>query len=333
MTDLHGVRILAVHAHPDDESLWTGLALAAWARQGAEVTVLTCTLGDEGEVIGDKYADLVADKRDILGGFRIAELQRALGELGVGRPRFLGGPGRWRDSGMAGTPAAEHPDAFISSGQPAVDQLTECIDDVRPHVIVTYGPDGGYGHPDHIRAHEIVHAAVGAAESGQHGKHGEHGEHWGPSRIYWAVQEREMVEAGLAALEAAGEPPSGWRRPEPDELASVPSETVDARVVADDDGDDLGRKRRAMAAHATQLWVADGSCSDVNDRSRTTPGHADDHGGDHGENTAPVAYCLSNLIAQPLLPTESYILGHESEGTGLSSDTMNRLDCLFAEGR
>ncbi|MGO1464953.1 MAG: PIG-L family deacetylase, partial [Candidatus Corynebacterium faecigallinarum] len=109
MNDLQDVRILAVHAHPDDESLWTGLSLAQWARRGAEVTVVTCTLGEEGEVIGEKYAGLVADDHDILGGYRIAELQRALGELGVGRPRFLGGPGRWRDSGVGGAAAAGHP--------------------------------------------------------------------------------------------------------------------------------------------------------------------------------------------------------------------------------
>ena len=327
MNDLQDVRILAVHAHPDDESLWTGLSLAQWARRGAEVTVVTCTLGEEGEVIGEKYAGLVADGHDILGGYRIAELQRALGELGVGRPRFLGGPGRWRDSGMAGTPAAEHPAAFVSSGATAVEQLTAVFDDLRPHVVVTYGPDGGYGHPDHIRAHEIVHAAADAAAESHHA-------HWTPARIYWAVQERERVEAGLAAMRDAGDPPAGWRWPEPGELASVPAASVDVRVVAgaypDDGGGDGGKagnsdldaKRRAMTAHATQLWVADGSASDVNDRAREPVGDG-----------VPMAYCLSNLIAQPLLPSESYMIGAAFPVPRLSQDTLNRLDCLFAEGR
>ncbi|MGO3360898.1 MAG: N-acetyl-1-D-myo-inositol-2-amino-2-deoxy-alpha-D-glucopyranoside deacetylase [Corynebacterium sp.] len=309
MNDLAGLRITAVHAHPDDESLWTGMALSNWARRGAEVTVVTCTLGEEGEVIGDKYADLVSEARDILGGYRIAELQRALGALGLGRPEFLGGPGRWRDSGMAGTPTAENPRAFVNSGDTAVGQLSALFGRLRPHVVVTYGPDGGYGHPDHIRAHEITHAAARA---------GRDNGGWTPARIYWAVQERELVDAGLVALDTAGGPPDGWRRPEPGELASVPSSSVDVRLVGSDG--DLAAKQRAMAAHATQLWVADGSVTDVNDRPRFSAG--------------PTAYCLSNLIAQPLLGTESFTLAEEPQDPGgLSPETLDRLDCLFAEGR
>lgn len=307
--DLSGLRIVAVHAHPDDESIWGGLALANWIRRGAEATVVTCTLGEEGEVIGDKYASLVAAERDMLGGYRIAELQRALTELGAGRPVFLGGVGRWRDSGMAGTPAAEHPRAFVNSGDTAVDQLGALFDELRPHVVVTYGPDGGYGHPDHIRAHEITHrAATRAVAEGR----------WAPARIYWTAQERERVAAGLEELAVDGGPPEGWRFPEPGELATVPAGVVDARVEGDDR--DVDAKRRAMAAHATQLWVADGSVSDVNDRPRYSAGR--------------VAFCLSNLIAQPLLDSESYTLGREFPGQGgLSPETADRLDCLFAEGR
>jgi N-acetyl-1-D-myo-inositol-2-amino-2-deoxy-alpha-D-glucopyranoside deacetylase len=307
--DLAGLRIVAVHAHPDDESIWGGLALANWIRRGVEATVVTCTLGEEGEVIGGKYASLVADERDMLGGYRIAELQRALTELGAGRPVFLGGPGRWRDSGMVGTPAADHPRAFVKSGDRAVEQLMELFDDLRPHVVVTYGPDGGYGHPDHIRAHEITHLASARAE--EQGR-------WAPARIYWTAQERERVEAGLEELAQAGGPPEGWRFPAPGELATVPADTVDVRVEGTEG--DVVAKRRAMAAHATQLWVADGSVSDVNDRPRYSAGRT--------------AFCLSNLIAQPLLDSESYTLGAEFPGQGrLSPETMDRLDCLFAEGR
>lgn len=314
--DLTGVRVLAVHAHPDDESIWGGLATANWVRRGAEVTVVTCTLGEEGEVIGEKYAGLVSEYGDILGGYRIAELQRALAELGVGRPVFLGGPGCWRDSGMVGTPTAEHPRAFVNSGDVAVEQLGDILADLRPHVVVTYGPDGGYGHPDHIRAHEITHAAVGAAAAS--------GE-WVPARIYWTAQERELVDAGLDDLRELGEPPQDWRWPEPGELATVPSSVVDARVTGGDA--DLAAKRRAMAAHATQVWVADGSVSDVNDRARSAPGAAKRSGG-------PVAYCLSNLITQPLLGTESYTLAEEhAPKGGVSPETLNRLDCLFGEWR
>lgn len=321
MTDqnLQGLRVLAVHAHPDDESLWTGLALTHWARRGADVTVVTCTLGEEGEVIGDKYQGLVAEHSGLLGGYRIAELQRALAALGVNqdevtgtaRPRFLGGVAHWRDSGMAGTPPADHPRAFVRSGGAAVDALRAEIAGLRPHVVVTYGPDGGYGHPDHIRAHEITHAAVAAqADAGE----------WTPARIWWCVTETEQLDAGLAELRAAGGPPADWRWPDDGELASVPASSVDARVIGS--AEDLGAKQAAMVAHATQLWVADGSVGDVIDTPRASA------------VGAPVPFCLSNLITQPLIGTESFMLGERRDGaTGLSGETLNRLDCLFAEGR
>ncbi len=95
-------RLLFVHAHPDDETLTTGATIAHYRARGAVVQVLTCTLGEEGEVIGDRWAQLAADRADQLGGYRIGELTAALAALGVDRPRFLGGAGRWRDSGMAG---------------------------------------------------------------------------------------------------------------------------------------------------------------------------------------------------------------------------------------
>jgi N-acetyl-1-D-myo-inositol-2-amino-2-deoxy-alpha-D-glucopyranoside deacetylase len=321
--DLEGIRVVAVHAHPDDESLWTGLALAAWARRGSEVTVVTCTLGEEGEVIGDKYADLVAARADILGGYRIAELQRALAALGVNRdaatgvtrPLFLGGVTRWRDSGMVGTPSAEHPRAFLHSGQTAVDQLVGELDRLRPHVVVTYGPDGGYGHPDHIRAHEITHAAVAAVR-----REGA----WSPARILWCVTERELLEQGLDAVasETTGVP-DGWRMPEPGELASVPTADVAGRVVGE--AVDVAAKRAAMSAHATQLWVADGETGDVIGEARSSaPG-------------SPTVFCLSNRIVQPLLDTESYMVGDdrtaEAEAAGLSRDILDRLDCLLVDRR
>src|SRR3954454_11230311 len=95
-------RLLFVHAHPDDETLTTGGTIAHYAAQGAQVQVVTCTLGEEGEVIGDRWAELAVDRADQLGGYRIAELTEALRALGVGGPNYLGGAGRWRDSGMEG---------------------------------------------------------------------------------------------------------------------------------------------------------------------------------------------------------------------------------------
>ncbi len=102
-----GRRLLLVHAHPDDETIMTGGTIARYLAEGVDVRVLTFTLGEEGEVIGDEWAQLVADGgADQLGGFRVLELTRALAELTPEgraplRPRFLGGAGRWRGGGGA----------------------------------------------------------------------------------------------------------------------------------------------------------------------------------------------------------------------------------------
>ncbi|WP_414637535.1 N-acetyl-1-D-myo-inositol-2-amino-2-deoxy-alpha-D-glucopyranoside deacetylase [Amycolatopsis sp.] len=153
--------MLLVHAHPDDESITTGGIMARYAAAGAEVVLVTCTLGEEGEIIPPELAQLGSWAADQLGGYRAGELAVACRALGVTGHRFLGGIGRWRDSGMAGTPAAAHPRAF--AGGPLEEQtaqLREILDEIRPDVVVTYNAFGGYGHPDHIRAHEITMAAA-----------------------------------------------------------------------------------------------------------------------------------------------------------------------------
>src|SRR3954447_13127348 len=104
MTDLPGgppaPRLLLVHAHPDDETIVSGATMAKYAAEGALVTLVTCTLGEEGEVLVPELAHVAADRDDALGPIRIEELATACEALRVGDHRFLGGPGRWRDSGM-----------------------------------------------------------------------------------------------------------------------------------------------------------------------------------------------------------------------------------------
>src|SRR5712675_2995180 len=100
-------RLLLVHAHPDDESIYTGATMARSAAEGARVTLVTCTLGELGEIIPPELAALAPERDDQLGGYRIGELNAACQALGVTDHRFLGGPGRWRDSGMIGTPGNE----------------------------------------------------------------------------------------------------------------------------------------------------------------------------------------------------------------------------------
>ena len=170
---MDGRRLLLVHAHPDDESIGTGATMAHYAAQGAQVTLLTCTLGEEGEILVPEHAQLAADQADQLGGFRIGELAAAMRVLGVTDHRFLGGAGRFRDSGMMGTPANEHPRAFWRAERDpavfdaAVAAAVEVIREVRPQVLVTYDENGGYGHPDHIMAHRVAMAAAErAAEPG-----------------------------------------------------------------------------------------------------------------------------------------------------------------------
>src|ERR1700759_4588798 len=96
-------RMVVVHAHPDDEVLNTGATMAMYAHQGVQITLVTCTLGEEGEILVPELADLAADRTDGLGRYRITELDAAMQALGVSDHRFLGGPGKYRDSGMMGT--------------------------------------------------------------------------------------------------------------------------------------------------------------------------------------------------------------------------------------
>ena len=155
--DLTGYRVVAVHAHPDDETLFMGGTLATLAARGAEVSVITLTLGEDGEVIGEPYQGL-AD-HDQLGGFRARELANALDALGV-KGVQLGGFGHFRDSGMAGSPSHDNPRALVNRIEEAADFLSDELEAIQPHAILTYGPDGGYGHPDHIAVHEAVMKAA-----------------------------------------------------------------------------------------------------------------------------------------------------------------------------
>src|SRR5271170_869314 len=146
--------LLLVHAHPDDESIGTGATMAKYAAEGARVTLVTCTLGELGEIIPPDLRHLFPDE---LGQHRIVELDRACAALGVTDHRFLGGAGRWRDSGMMGTAGNEDPRCFWRADlDEAARQLGAIIREVNPQVIVTYDANGFYGHPDHIQAHRVA---------------------------------------------------------------------------------------------------------------------------------------------------------------------------------
>src|SRR3954447_25302407 len=154
-------RLLLVHAHPDDEAINNGATMARYVAEDVHVTLLTCTLGEEGEVLVPELAQLAADEADQLGGYRIGELAAACAALGVTDHRFLGGAGRYRDSGMMGLATNEHPRAFWQADlDEAAGHLLEVIREVRPQVMITYDPNGFYGHPDHIQAHRVAMRAA-----------------------------------------------------------------------------------------------------------------------------------------------------------------------------
>jgi len=285
-------RLLFVHAHPDDETLTTGATIAHYAARGAEVRVVTCTLGEEGEVIGERWSHLAADQADQLGGFRIGELTAALNALGIAEPIFLGGAGRWRDSGMEGTPP-RHRQRFIDADpREAIGALVGIIRDLRPHVVVTYDANGGYGHPDHIHAHDATMAAVAASAGGEYA-----GEPWTVPKVYWAVVAKSALAAGLDAIEDL---PAGWIRVSIDDVPfGYPDDAIDAVIEAPDQ---LPNKVAALRAHATQVSVApDGrSCA------------------------------LSNNIALPIGAIEHYILATGTPGDrgdrGWETDLLADLD-------
>ena len=158
-------RLLLVHAHPDDESIGTGATMAKYAAEGAQVTLVTCTLGELGEVIPPELAHLAWDADGGLGQHRIGELAVACRALGVSDHRFLGGAGRWRDSGMMGTPTNDWPGCFWQADvDEAARALVGVINEVRPQVMVTYDDNGFYGHPDHIQAHRVAWRAFELAD-------------------------------------------------------------------------------------------------------------------------------------------------------------------------
>jgi N-acetyl-1-D-myo-inositol-2-amino-2-deoxy-alpha-D-glucopyranoside deacetylase len=159
-------RLLLVHAHPDDESIGTGATMAKYAAEGAQVTLVTCTLGELGEIIPASLAHLAAGDGAALGEYRIGELAAACAALGVTDHRFLGGPGRWRDSGMMGTEGNDDPRCFWQADvAEAADALLDVIGEVRPQVLVTYDANGYYGHPDHIQAHRVAWRAFTLADA------------------------------------------------------------------------------------------------------------------------------------------------------------------------
>lgn len=247
-------RILLVHAHPDDETIGTGALMARYVDAGVDVTLVTCTLGEEGEILVPGLEHLASDKEDRLGEHRQTELAEAMRILGVTDWRLLGGPGRYRDSGMAGTVANDREGAFWRSDLlEAATYLVEVIRQVRPQVLVTYDDFGGYGHPDHIQAHRVAMYAASLAAARTFRP--DLGEPWDIAKVYWTAFPRSIVRDGIEKLRAAGET-TGFADMDPDDIPfAIDDALVTTAVRAPEH---LDRKLDALRAHATQVTVDGG---------------------------------------------------------------------------
>jgi N-acetyl-1-D-myo-inositol-2-amino-2-deoxy-alpha-D-glucopyranoside deacetylase len=223
-------RLLAAFAHPDDEAFTCGGTFAALADRGVAITLLCATRGEAGEIRVPELAT-----RDDLGAVREEELRAAMALLGVTDVRFLG----YRDSGMAGTPDNDDPRAFAQATETEVaDRIAAAIRQVRPAVVITFGPDGVYGHPDHVAVHRATTAAVlgeGARRDG-----------WRVRALYYATVPRERIQ------ERARQPNGPFRDFTPEQIARLGTPLAEITTIVDV-GPNLARKRAAMEAHRTQF--------------------------------------------------------------------------------
>jgi N-acetyl-1-D-myo-inositol-2-amino-2-deoxy-alpha-D-glucopyranoside deacetylase len=253
-------RLMLVHAHPDDETIGQGATMAKYVAAGASVTLVTCTLGEEGEILVPELAHLASDKEDGLGQHRISEITNAMKELGVTDHRFLGGAGKYRDTGMVwheeghAMPGEELKDGTFWQADllEASEHLVEIIREVRPQVLITYDQFGGYGHPDHIQAHRVAMYAAQLAAVPSYRL--DLGEPWDIAKIYWGAMSERRMRASLRALRDSGDTTTfeGMDPDGPLPHFVTPDELLSAVVDAPDR---VEQKMAALRAHATQITV------------------------------------------------------------------------------
>lgn len=249
--------MLLVHAHPDDECINNGATMARYAAEGAQVTLVTCTAGEEGEILLPDLEHLASDRDDGLGERRVGELEAAMSLLGVTDHRFLGGTFHFRDSGMQWGPDGHaapldetRADTFWHADlTEAASLLVEIIREVRPQVLVTYDEFGGYGHPDHIQAHRVATYAVALAAIPSYRR--DLGEAWDVPKVYWTAMSASAMREGLRTLREAGDTVT-FEGMDPDNLPpfAVEDDDIDAMI---DGSTFFDQKMDAMRAHATQI--------------------------------------------------------------------------------
>ena len=271
MPEPHVPTLMAVHAHPDDETIGTGGTMAKAVAAGRRVVLVTCTRGELGEIVV-KDMD-TPDNHRRLGEIRAGELERAMGILGVTEWENLG----YRDSDMMGRAGNRDPRSFWQADlDEAARRLVWLIRRYQPDVITTYNDFGGYGHPDHIRTHDVTIRAYPRAGdpawypeqlAPEHGGTGPSVDDgglapWTPSKLYEQAIPASVRTTIRDQVEALGKP-NPWAPPAdatPEQLAEfeayqarmlVPDESVTTWV--DISGPPMERKWAAMHEHATQL--------------------------------------------------------------------------------
>lgn len=236
-------RLLLVHAHPDDETINNGATMAKYAAEGVQVTLVTCTRGEEGEVLVESLANLASSRDDKLGEHREIELKNAMVHLGIRDFRFLGSPNkRWRDSGMIGTAQNERKDVFWQADlTEAAQELVKIILEIKPQVLITYDEFGGYGHPDHIKANQVAMLAAELASN----------QGWKISKIYWNTMPKSVIQMGIDKMKEVGSSFFGADSVE-DLPFAKPDELVTSVIKAPDY---VEQKLEAMKAHETQISI------------------------------------------------------------------------------
>lgn len=283
-TTLPARRLMLVHAHPDDESSQTAATLSRYVAEGAAVTLVTCTLGELGDIVVPDL-EYLREQPEKFGRFRLGELTEAMGALGVTDFVRLGGDGRWSDSGMssdATTGFAKAADTLPDNAfwtadlLAAATDLVELIRDRRPQVVITYNSFGNYGHPDHIQAHRVAHYAYTLAAAPSFRP--DLGEPWQVDRILWSAMPagvmREMIRAARARLsdlsdagsdgegsgggDREGEGPSFFASYDPDGPADPPMSVPDHLIAVSIDGAPW-RERRVAALRLYRSQIPEDS--------------------------------------------------------------------------
>lgn len=241
-----GLRLLAIHAHPDDESSKAAATMARYVDEGNRVKVLTCTGGERGDVLNPAMDRPVV--KENIGAIRREEMANAIKALGV-EHEWLG----YVDSGLPeGDPLPPLPEGSfaLADTEEVVHKVVKVIREFRPHVIITYDENGGYPHPDHLKVHEV--SMIAWEKSGEQDYHPELGQAWTPLKLYYThgfIRQRMQMFHDLLVEQGKESPYAEildrWKANQADTMARVTTQVNVERW--------FDRRDAALKAHATQI--------------------------------------------------------------------------------